>query len=90
VLVVDVVLWLIIGAAAGLLALLLMYRAMPHTPWQWAGALAVGVAGGWLGGHVTTWLGLQAVNWVGSLVVAFVGAVGLIVLIGRMRPARRR
>jgi uncharacterized membrane protein YeaQ/YmgE (transglycosylase-associated protein family) len=90
VVVVDVVLWVIIGAVAGLLALLVMYRAMPRTPWQWAGAMAVGIAGGWLGGHVTNLLGLQAVNWVGSLVVAFSGAVGLIALIARMRPSRRR
>ena len=87
-LVTDVLLWLSIGAAAGVLALLVTFRTVPKTSWQWLGAVLVGVCGGWLGGFVANLLGLETVNWLGSLVVAFAGAVGIIALIRRTRPTR--
>jgi len=82
----ETLVFLAIGAVAGLLAYVAMFRTMPHKPWGIVGALAVGILGGVVGGWLTEWLGLEAVNWIGSLVVAFAGAILLLWLITRVLP----
>ncbi|HET7034170.1 MAG TPA: hypothetical protein VFI42_00665, partial [Thermomicrobiaceae bacterium] len=71
----EIILWLVLGAVAGFLAVLVMYRTIPNTVLQWIGAIGVGLIGGWIGGWVTGVVGLEAVNWLGSLILAFVAAV---------------
>ena len=61
----DVVLWLVLGLAAGVLALLAMYRTIPRDLVGWLGALVVGVAGGLFGGWLANLIGLRAANWLG-------------------------
>ncbi len=84
----GIILWLVLGAVAGFLAVLVMYRTIPTGSWQWLGAVAIGLIGGWLGGWVADVLGLQAVNWLGALVIAFVSAVLVLMLLRRIAPSR--
>ena len=84
----DFILWLVIGLVAGVLATLVVFRAVPRNPWHWLGALLAGIAGGVVGGWVTHLLGLEATNWVGAIVVAFLGAVGILSLLKRLEPSR--
>jgi len=86
---VDIVLWLVLGAIAGVAAVLVMYRSIPDTPIEWAGAVLIGLAGGWVGGIAADFLGLEAVSWIGSLVLAFVAAVLLLMLLKRIAPGGR-
>lgn len=46
----DFVLWLVLGAVAGILAVVAMYRTIPTKLREWVGALGIGLLGGWLGG----------------------------------------
>lgn|GEM_PF-4094477 len=85
----DIVLWLVLGAIAGVAAVLVMYRSIPDTPIEWAGAVLIGLAGGWVGGIAADFLGLEAVSWIGSLVLAFVAAVLLLMLLKRIAPGGR-
>ena len=80
----NLLLWLIIGLVAGVLALFAIYRSVPREPSGWLTALAVGLAGGALGGWVADILDLEAVSWLGSLVVAFAGAAALLWLLRRV------
>jgi uncharacterized membrane protein YeaQ/YmgE (transglycosylase-associated protein family) len=82
----ETLVFLVIGAVAGLVAYVAMFRSIPHKPWGIVGAIAVGILGGVVGGWLTEWLGLEAVNWIGSLVVALAGAVLLLWLITRVLP----
>lgn len=84
----DIVIWLVVGAIAGVLAMLVVYRTFPSTPLQWLGAIVVGVLGGWIGGWLTDLLGLEEANWVGSIVVAFLGAFIVLSLMKRAQPQR--
>lgn len=84
----EIIVWLVLGIVAGFLAVLVMYRSIPSTPWQWVGALVIGLFGGWLGGWLTNLLGLEAVNWLGALVIAFVGALAVLMLLQRIAPSR--
>ncbi len=84
----EIIVWLVLGVVAGFLAVLVMYRSIPTTLWQWAGALVIGLFGGWLGGWVTNLLGLRAVNWLGALVIAFAGALVVLMLLRRIAPSR--
>ena len=84
----EIIVWLVLGIVAGFLAVLVMYRSIPSTPWQWVGALVIGLLGGWLGGWLTNLLGLEAVNWLGALVIAFVGALAVLMLLQRIAPSR--
>jgi uncharacterized membrane protein YeaQ/YmgE (transglycosylase-associated protein family) len=86
---VDIVIWLIVGAIAGIAAALVMYRSIPDTPFEWIGAIGIGLVGGWLGGWVTDLIGLEAVNWIGSIVIAFVAAVLLLMMLRRVAPGGR-
>ncbi|HLT18045.1 MAG TPA: GlsB/YeaQ/YmgE family stress response membrane protein [Thermomicrobiales bacterium] len=85
----DIILWLALGAVAGFLAVLVVYRTIPDTPMEWAGALIVGLIGGWVGGFVADLLDLKAVSWLGSLVIAFAAALALLMLLRRVSPGRR-
>ncbi len=84
----DVLLWLVVGLVAGVLALFAIYRAVPREPSGWLGALALGVAGGAVGGWLTDLAGLEAVSWLGSLIVAFAGAALLLWLLRRATGRR--
>lgn len=84
----DVILWLILGLAAGVAALYAVYRTIPREPTGWLGALVVGLIGGLIGGWVTDLVGLEAVNWLGSLIVAFLGAVLILWLMRRTTEHR--
>ena len=85
----DIVLWLVIGAIAGIAAVLVMYRSIPDNPIEWAGAIGIGLLGGWLGGWLGDMIGLEAVNWIGSIVIAFVAAVLMLLLLKRVSPGGR-
>lgn len=85
----DIILWLVLGAVAGVAAVLIMYRTIPDTPIEWAGSIGIGLLGGWIGGWVTDVIGLEAVNWVGSLVIAFAAALLLLMLLRRVAPGGR-
>lgn len=85
----DIILWLVLGAIAGLAAVLVMYRSIPDTPLEWAGSIGIGLLGGWFGGWVADTIGLEAVNWIGSLVIAFVAALLLLMLLRRVAPGSR-
>ena len=84
----DVLLWLVVGLVAGVLALVAVYRTVPREPSGWLGALVVGVVGGLVGGWLTGLVDLEAVSWLGSLVVAFVGAVLILWLLRRATGGR--
>jgi uncharacterized membrane protein YeaQ/YmgE (transglycosylase-associated protein family) len=84
----ETLLWIVLGLAAGVVAMVIVYRSIPRTAWGWVGALAVGLLGGWAGGLVTDLIGLEIVSWLGAFVVALVGAWALLALIRRMLPAR--
>lgn len=82
----DIILWLILGAVAGVAAVLVMYRSIPDTPIEGIGAIGIGLFGGWLGGWAADLIGLEAVNWIGSLVIAFVAAL---LLLRRIAPGNQ-
>ena len=84
----NLILSLIIGAAAGALALFVVFRGFPTDLWRWIGAIAIGVLGGWVGNLLFGLFGLQQVNWLGSLVVSFVGALIILYIIRRLGPTR--
>ncbi len=84
----DVLLWLVIGLVAGVLALFAVYRTVPREPSGWIGALAIGIVGGLVGGWLTDLVDLETVSWLGSLVVAFTGAVLLLWLLRRTTGGR--
>jgi uncharacterized membrane protein YeaQ/YmgE (transglycosylase-associated protein family) len=79
----DWIIWLVLGLAAGVLALLVVERTIPREPMGLIGALLVGLIGGIVGGWIVNLLGLEAVSWLGSLVVAFAGAVLILYLLQR-------
>jgi len=85
---VDLVLWLIIGLVAGVLALFAVYRSVPREPTGWIGALVLGLIGGALGGWLTDLIGLETVSWLGSIVVAFAGAALILWLLQRTTGRR--
>jgi uncharacterized membrane protein YeaQ/YmgE (transglycosylase-associated protein family) len=82
----ETLLFLVLGAVAGIVAYIAMFRSLPQRPWGIVGAVAVGILGGVVGGWLMQWLGLEVVNWVGSLVVALAGALLLLWLIVRVLP----
>lgn len=84
----DLLLWLVLGVVAGILAMLAVYRTFPTTPPQWIGAVTVGLLGGWLGGWLADVIGLERANWLGSLVVAFLGAFALLLALRKAQPDR--
>jgi uncharacterized membrane protein YeaQ/YmgE (transglycosylase-associated protein family) len=85
---VDIVLWLVIGLVAGVAAVFVVYRTIPNDLWRWAGAAAIGLIGGLIGGWLFDLFGLESTNWIGSLVIAFLGSVGILLLIRRVIPER--
>jgi uncharacterized membrane protein YeaQ/YmgE (transglycosylase-associated protein family) len=84
----DHIVSLILGAVAGFLAVLVMYRTIPSNAWQWGGALLIGLIGGWLGGLVTGAIGLKAINWLGAIAVAFASAVIVLAILRRALPGK--
>ena len=84
----DVILWLVVGLVAGVLALFAVYRTVPREPSGWIGALVVGVIGGLVGGWLADLVDLETVSWLGSLVVAFAGAALILWLLRRTTGGR--
>ena len=84
----DVLLWLVVGLVAGVLALFAVYRTVPREPSGWIGALAIGIVGGLVGGWLTDLVDLETVSWLGSLVVAFAGAALILWLLRRTTGGR--
>ena len=84
----DVLLWLVVGLVAGVLALFAVYRTVPREPSGWIGALAIGIIGGLVGGWLTDLVDLETVSWLGSLVVAFAGAALILWLLRRTTGGR--
>lgn len=82
----DLISGLILGFAAGILAVIVIYKAIPKEPMALIGAGIVGLIGGLIGHWVANLLGIESVNWLGSLVIGFLGAVGILMLIQRMNP----
>jgi uncharacterized membrane protein YeaQ/YmgE (transglycosylase-associated protein family) len=85
----DLIVSLVLGVVAGFLAVVVVYRTIPSSPMAWIGALLVGLLGGWIGQIVANLVGLEAVNWLGSLVIAFVAALGLLLALRKVAPAKQ-
>lgn len=83
---VNIILWIILGAAAGWIASLIMKQD------NQMGALAnivVGIVGAFIGGFIMNLVGVEGATGfnVWSLLVAILGAVVLLFLIGVLRRA---
>jgi uncharacterized membrane protein YeaQ/YmgE (transglycosylase-associated protein family) len=84
----ETVVWIVLGLIAGVIAMVIVFRTIPRTPWSWTGALLAGLAGGWLGGLVTEVVGLEAVNWLGAFIISLIGTTLLLFLVRRLLPGR--
>lgn len=82
----DIITALVLGFAAGVLAILAIYRTLPKEPMTLIGAGVIGVVGGLLGHWIAGLLGIEAVNWLGALVIGFLGAAGILMLLQRFNP----
>ncbi len=79
----TLILWLIIGAAAGLLGRKLIGGAPPFGT---AGDVILGLAGGVVGGYILALLGASGgVGVVGSFIAALLGALLLIWLSNKLK-----
>jgi uncharacterized membrane protein YeaQ/YmgE (transglycosylase-associated protein family) len=78
----TVLIWIIIGAVAGLLA----DRVVRGVSLSLGGAILVGIVGAFLGGWLLGQLGLfPGAGILGAIVTAFIGAVLLLVLVRAVR-----
>ena len=66
----DLIMFLIIGVAAGAIASFYMGRQQELVP-----NLLIGIVGAFIGGFITKLLGLTAYNVIGEVVVATAGAI---------------
>jgi uncharacterized membrane protein YeaQ/YmgE (transglycosylase-associated protein family) len=84
---VDVLIWLIVGLIAGLLA----SAVVGGIGYGIIGDIVVGVVGAVFGGWIfgTLGMGLPIGGLPNAIAVAFVGAVVLLLLIRMLRPSRR-
>jgi uncharacterized membrane protein YeaQ/YmgE (transglycosylase-associated protein family) len=83
----SILVWLIIGAVAGILADL----AVPRIGLSLIEAIVVGIVGALLGGWLFSALGVNVGSgWLGQIVTAFVGAVILLLLLTAFRGGGRR
>ena len=83
----TILVWLIIGAVAGILADL----AVPRIGLSLIEAIVVGIVGALLGGWLFSALGVNiGGGWLGQIVTAFVGAVILLLLLTAFRGGGRR
>ncbi|MAS35170.1 MAG: GlsB/YeaQ/YmgE family stress response membrane protein [Anaerolineaceae bacterium] len=82
---IELLIWIVVGAVAGLLASLVM-RTSP--PYGLVGDMLIGIAGGLLGGFLFNLMGMGAevtgINLV-SILVAFIGSVIILALVRVMR-----
>ena len=79
---IGLIIWLLIGLAAGYLAGVVMKGARPY---GLIGDLVLGLLGAIVGGFVLGLLGFTAGGLIASLITAFVGAVILIFLARLLR-----
>ena len=84
----DLVISLVLGLIAGVLAVTFVYRSIPNNPMALLGALVIGLIGGWVGSWLANLIGLEAVNWLGALVIAFLAAIGILLLLKRVAPGK--
>lgn len=84
----DLLLALVLGAVAGILAVIVAYRTIPKSPMAILGAIVIGLLGGWIGRWVADVIGLEAANWIGSLVIAFAAALALLLTLRKVAPAK--
>ena len=80
----GLIIWLLIGLAAGYLAGMVMKGERPYGLW---GDLGLGLLGAIFGGWVFGLLGISAGGIIGSLITAFVGAAILIWLVRLIKKA---
>ena len=66
----DLIMFLVIGLAAGAIAFFYMGRQQELTP-----NLVIGIVGAFIGGFIAKLLGLTAYNVIGEVVVATAGAI---------------
>ena len=76
----DLIMFLIIGLAAGAIASFYMGRQQELVP-----NLLIGIAGAFIGGFIAKLLGLTAYNVIGEVVVATAGAIICLFLWQRIR-----
>jgi uncharacterized membrane protein YeaQ/YmgE (transglycosylase-associated protein family) len=84
----DFIGWLVLGLAAGVAAMLIMFRSLPRDLMGWLGALVVGAVGGLLGGWFFDLFDIQAASWIGSFVVALAGGIGILFVLRKLLPQR--
>ena len=78
---VDIIVWLLVGAIAGWLA----GKIVQGHGFGLLGNIAVGVVGAVIGGYLFSFLGLSANGFIGSIVTAVAGAVVLLFVIGLVK-----
>lgn len=79
----SVLIFLVIGAAAGSLA----GTVMRGGGFGLQGNIIIGIVGGVVGGFVFRWLAIAAGGLIGSIVTATLGAVVLLLLLGLFKKA---
>jgi uncharacterized membrane protein YeaQ/YmgE (transglycosylase-associated protein family) len=72
----DLIVAILIGAAAGWLAGKIMKSKSEGVVWN----IILGIVGGFFGGWLFGWLGIASGSWIGSIITATVGAILLIFL----------
>ncbi len=82
----DLLIALVLGAIAGIVAVVIVYRTIPNSPVAIIGAILVGVLGGIIGRWLANLVGLEAANWIGSLVIAFLATLALLLTLKKIAP----
>jgi uncharacterized membrane protein YeaQ/YmgE (transglycosylase-associated protein family) len=82
---VNLIVWLIIGAIAGFLASKVLTGKGMGLIWD----IVVGIIGAWVGGFLAGLAGISASNIFIEIVIAFVGAVILLVVFRAVTSRRR-
>lgn len=82
----DLVLWLVMGLIAGVLAMIAVFKSIPRRPESWIVALGAGLLGGWLGGWIGDRIDLTASGPIASLLIAFLGAYVILWFMRRAVP----
>jgi uncharacterized membrane protein YeaQ/YmgE (transglycosylase-associated protein family) len=81
----NLIVWLIIGAIAGFLASKVLTGKGMGLIWD----IVVGIIGAWIGGFLAGLVGISAGNIFVEIIIAFVGAVILLVVFRALTSRRR-